>query len=303
MNNQTRNGKLYPGLGILLVALGGMALLSQLGLFRGLGSVLGALLFGAIGLYLIRNQYRRRGEVWAVCVGFALLGLGAAAIAGPLSGTAFLGLTGAGFLVAYRDDRERWWAVIPGGVLLTLALVAGLDNFASPMGGGPVFFLGLAAVFWYLYRHPSQEKRWAVYPAVALTVLALLSLSFSGGWVLPLALIVAGLYFLNREQGGRLDWRETAESVGGQVEKWLTAGERAVRDVVKNDSSGVGPEATAADSTTGERVQPQPNAAEPAPAASVPVDAASVSHEEERAAGSEESPSERSAEKTDQVSR
>ena len=303
MNSQTRNGKLYPGLGILLVALGGMALLSQLGLFRGLGSVLGALLFGAIGLYLIRNQYRRRGEVWAVCVGFALLGLGAAAIAGPLSGTAFLGLTGAGFLVAYRDDRKRWWAVIPGGVLLTLALVAGLDNFASPLGGGPVLFLGLAAVFWYLYRHPSQDKRWAVYPAVALTVLALLSLSFSGGWVLPLALIVAGVYFLNREQGGRFDWRETAESVGGQVEKWLTAGERAVRDVVKNDTSGDRTETTVGDSTTGERVQPQPDASAPASAASVPVDAPPVSYEEERTTGTEERPSEKSGEEPHKVSR
>ncbi|HEX7003807.1 MAG TPA: hypothetical protein VF168_06445 [Trueperaceae bacterium] len=232
MNSETRNGKLNPTLGIVLVALGGLALLSQMGLFRGLGSVLGALLFGAIGFYLIRNQYRGRGEVWALCVGFALLGLGAASIAGPMGGTAFLGLTGAGFLVAYRDDRERWWAVIPGGVLLTLALVAGLDSFASPLGGGPIFFLGLAAVFWYLYRHPNQEKRWAVYPAVALTVLALLTLSFSGGWVLPVALIVAGLYFLNREQGRRIDWRETAESVNSQVDKWLTAGERAVREVV-----------------------------------------------------------------------
>ena len=255
MNPDTRNGKLNPTLGIVLVALGGLALLSQLGLFRGLGSVLGALLFGAIGLYLIRNQYRERGEVWALCVGFALLGLGAAAIAGPMGGTAFLGLTGAGFLVAYRDDRERWWAVIPGGVLLTLALVAGLDSFPSPLDGGPIFFLGLAAIFWYLYRHPRQEKRWAVYPAVALTVLALLSLSFSGGWVLPVALIVAGLYFLNREQGRRIDWRDAAESVNSQVDKWISAGERAVRDVVSK------PE------------EPKP-AAEPSPADPSPVNAA-----------------------------
>jgi hypothetical protein len=233
--------------GILLLALGAVALLGQAGLFQALGGLLGALLFGAAGIYLLRYRRRQRREVWALCAGFGLLGLAVAALPGPLAGTAFLGLTGVGFLVAYQEDRKRWWAVIPAGVLLTLAVIAGLDRLAPVLAGGPVFFLGLAATFWYLYRHHREARQWAAYPAIAVVILAILGLSFLGGWLLPIALIAGGFYLVNRRQDGRVDWDEAVANTKSQVEEFAAAAERTVRSVMSriDESAASGAEGRA----------------------------------------------------------
>jgi hypothetical protein len=241
MNLETKHESGHLPIGVLLLALGALALLGQAGLFRSLGSLMGALLFGAAGLYLIRRHRRGRDGLWALCTGFGLLGLGTAAITGPLSGTAFLGITGLGFLVAYRESSERWWALIPAGVLFTLALVAGLDRLAPPLAAGPVFFLGVAAIFWYLYRNSGESRRWAVYPAVALGALALLSLSAGAGWLLPLALIAAGIYFMNRQRTQEAAWRTDAGTLGQRLEDLAASAEKAIRNFAGKASDAASP--------------------------------------------------------------
>ena len=183
-------------IGVGLIILGGMALLSNLGLFHGMSGLIGALLFAAGGAYLYRLYSRNPKQFWPLLVSFILFGLGAAALAnGPLSGSYFLGLTGAGFALVYRNHPRHWWAVIPAGVLLTLALVAGID-MVSRFDPGPVLFLGFAATFGYLYR---IGRRWAIYPALVAAVIAVMSLSFTGGWLLPVILIGVGAYLLSRQ--------------------------------------------------------------------------------------------------------
>lgn len=190
----TRQSK-HSSIGLALILLGALALLGNLGLFGGLGGLVGALLLAGAGAFLLRYQQREPRQLWAFIVSFAFFGLALAAISGPLGGSYFLLMFAAGFALVFRRDARQWWALIPAGVLATLALVSGLETLLRPFDAGPVFFLGLAATFGLVYR---QGQRWAVYPAIAALVLALLSTSFTGSWLLPLVLLGLGFYLLSR---------------------------------------------------------------------------------------------------------
>ena len=190
-------------LGLALVALGLLALLSEFGLFAGVGRIVGLILFGAAGV-LVLGMYRNEpNRIWMLPVGFGLLGLGVASLDLPWGGGAFLGAIGLGFLAIWLTDptRERWWALIPTGVLLTLGVVAMYDEWLAPRGdfAGTLFFLGLAATFAVLYLLPSVSQQWAIWPALALGVVALLTMSFQGGWIVPILLIAVGAWLLTRQ--------------------------------------------------------------------------------------------------------
>lgn len=86
----------------------------------------------------------------------------------PLAGPAFLGSIGVGFALVYLADRSHWWAIIPGGVLGTLAAVAAIDEvgygdietggiplaWGSPLTGGPVASSGRRAPYLGVYSGP-----------------------------------------------------------------------------------------------------------------------------------------------------
>jgi hypothetical protein len=186
-----------------LVALGLLALLGDLGVFAGIGRLFGLLLFGAAGLIVLRTYRDDPSRIWTLPVGFGLLGLAVASLDVPWGGGAFLGSIGLGFLAVWLSDqkRERWWALIPAGVLLTLGVVAVYDEWLGGRGdvGGTLFFLGLAATFAALYLMPSVNQSWAIWPALGLGIVALLTVSFQGGWIVPIALIALGAWLLTRQ--------------------------------------------------------------------------------------------------------
>ena len=188
-------------LGVGLVILGLLALLGNVGIFAGLARLIGSLFFAAAGVLVLRAWRDRPNDVWMVPVGTGLVGLALAMLDQPWSGGAFLASIGIGFAALFASDVRRWWAVIPSGVLLTLGLVAVYDDWLFPGTdlGGTLFFLGLAATFAFLYLHPRVQQAWAIWPALALGVLAVLTVSFRGGWVLPVALIAVGAYLLTRQ--------------------------------------------------------------------------------------------------------
>ena len=49
-------------------------------------------------------------------------------------------------------------ALIPAGVLFTLVGVAGADVLVPGFDSGPLFFLGLAATFGYIYHLPNGQR-------------------------------------------------------------------------------------------------------------------------------------------------
>lgn len=183
-------------LAIGLIVIGVLALLGSLGLSDTLSTLFGVTLFTAVGVVAL-SVARRTGNDWVMAAAFPAFGLALAVLwSNDWGGAAFLASLGAGFLSLYLARRERWWAVIPTGVLLTLAVVAASGDTGA--GSGTLFFLGLALTFAVLWRLPDGSQPWAVYPAAALGFMALLVTTATGGWLLPVLLIAAGVALVLR---------------------------------------------------------------------------------------------------------
>lgn len=123
-----------------------------------------------------------------------------ASLAGPI----VLACIGLGFWVVYLQNHNFWWAIIPGGTMVTLALVAGISGGESDTGinGGGIFFLGLAATFALLGFLPGVKgMKWPYIPAVILAVMGLLLLATSSSlinYIWPIALVLLGIYLIIR---------------------------------------------------------------------------------------------------------
>jgi hypothetical protein len=197
--------------GILLIIVGILLLLQNLGILGGIVALVWALIFAAGGAIFLYVFLTNRVNWWAIIPGFALLGLAALifldeffpGVGDALGGAIFLGGLGLAFWVIYFQKRQRWWAVIPGGVMLTLALIAGLSSVFEGAGLGGLFFLGLGLTFGLLYFLPTPLGRmtWALILAAVLVVMGLLITAATTGileYLWAIALIVAGLYLLFR---------------------------------------------------------------------------------------------------------
>jgi hypothetical protein len=143
--------------GVLLIALGGFFLLQVTGIFGVLSSLFWSLAFAAAGaafLYVFLTGMHSRW--WAAIPGFTLLGLAATIFydrfAPPffseIGGAVFLASIAAGFIAIFFTNREQWWAIIPGGALLSVAGVVlvsqGDISFLNPAS---VLFIGLGITF------------------------------------------------------------------------------------------------------------------------------------------------------------
>ena len=193
----------YDGLGILLVLLGGLFLLQNFGFLGGLGAFIWAVLFGFGGLAFLVVFLANRENWWALIPGFTLLGLAGTMVLGELNtaggatGGFFLASIGFAFLVIYLIRREHWWAIIPAGVLLTLAVIATLSSTLPGETAGSLLFFGLATTFGALYLVPTPLDRptWALIPAGIMAIIGLLLLISGGtmsGLIVPIALIAFG---------------------------------------------------------------------------------------------------------------
>ena len=151
----------YIGLGILLIALGVLSLVGDLGVFSfaDVGDLIWGLLFGVAGLAFLAafltDTYERW---WAAIPGLTLCGLAVLIVfgdrLGASGGALFLAAIGLSFWVIYLVRREFWWAIIPGGALITLmnnadrvkaACLAQLVNVIGPImteAGGPAWPTG-----------------------------------------------------------------------------------------------------------------------------------------------------------------
>lgn len=202
--------------GVLLILAGVLFLTESLGLIRfdqALWTIFWVVAFGLGGLLFLGVYLRDHNQWWAIIPGFTLLGLSGTVLlgvalpeyswSGALTGAFFLGMIGLGFLVVYLLDRQRWWAIIPAGVLATLAVVAGLSSVIPAALTGGVFFIGLALTFALLAVLPNPEgsMQWAWVPAGVLFVMGLVVLSIFGpyiNYVWAVGLIAAGGFLLLR---------------------------------------------------------------------------------------------------------
>jgi len=171
--------------------------------------------FGVVGAGFAYAAVSDRRRWWAAIPAGALLGL-ALVVAweelvgggGNIGGALFLGMVAVGFWAVYARDRRLWWAVIPGGVVTTLALVALLSpTTTSPAGGagvGALFFLGLALTFVLVALLPGGPRPWGYVLAVVFAAIGLISALQAvadlpvGDYVAPAALAAIGLLVIWR---------------------------------------------------------------------------------------------------------
>jgi len=207
---KSKTGILLPIIGgILLITAGVIFLLNNLGVITLNWAVLIGPLFAIGGLVFILVFVLNTNEWWALIPGFVLMAIGLIIFMGerdiaffePWSGAIFLGFLSFAFFLIYISHRNQWWAIIPGGVLLTLAGVTLITE--REMLSGMVFFLGLGLTFGlvYLLPKPGGRLKWALYPAGILFfigLLVLLGVTKLFNFVWPVALLAAGGYVLYR---------------------------------------------------------------------------------------------------------
>jgi hypothetical protein len=201
--------------GSLLILAGVMFLLQNMGVFR-FGDLFWGLLFFLGGGAFLSVFLQDRLQWWAIIPGFTLLGIGAIislTVLAPgfmaaIGGSIVLGSIGLAFLLIFLLDREKWWALIPAGTMLTLTVVAAISQVLPGMETGGVFFLGLGLTFAVVALLPTNAGRmvWAWIPAGILGLMGLLLMAAAGsmiGYLWPLVIIAAGGFLILRTVLGR----------------------------------------------------------------------------------------------------
>jgi hypothetical protein len=193
--------------GILLVAGGGLAIAEQLGYLNELPDSIWMWIFGLVSLVSFLSYALSGWKEWgwlfpfgvfgglAVIIGLAVSGYENAAIGSPL----FFGLL-IPFVVAYLSNRSKnWWALIPGGVMLFLALVTLLvDSTANDEWIGAMFLFMIGLPFLVVYLHDRTKNWWALIPAgvlLFLSLIVILSIAVEGEWIGSLFLFAIALSF------------------------------------------------------------------------------------------------------------
>jgi len=184
--NVNRSGLFW---GLLLIAAGVVALGQQMGyisefteprIWIGVFAVVSVLAF----LNYAWSGWKQWGWLFpagvfgglALVITLATSNVGSAAVASPL----FFGLL-IPFVAAYLTDRaHNWWALIPGGVMLFLALTT---LFVDSSGGewvGALFLFMIALSFLVVYLN-NRTRTWALLVAYIVGVLGIAPLMSTGG--------------------------------------------------------------------------------------------------------------------------
>jgi hypothetical protein len=188
--------------GSLLLIGGGLALLQAMGYLRDASDIFWGSIFVLLGLLFLSMLLG--GHWWSVFPGFTLLAIGVLIVLpdrmDDLGGLIFLGGIALAFWVTYGTaPQERWWALIPAGVLTTLAgMTVASERFGDFETAG-FFFIGLAITF--LLVALLAGMRWAYWPAAVLGImgaLGLASLFEIANYIWAVALMAAGVFLLFR---------------------------------------------------------------------------------------------------------
>jgi len=174
--------------GLLLIGGGLFALADQMGYIDTFSPQMWMTVFAAISLLALVSYALSGWKQWALLFpagvfgGLALIialaeaNVDSAAVASPL----FFGLL-IPFVAAYLTDRVRnWWALIPGGVMLFLALTTLLVDSTGGEWVGALFLFMIALSFFVVYLNNST-RTWALLVAYITGVLGIAPLMSMGG--------------------------------------------------------------------------------------------------------------------------
>jgi hypothetical protein len=205
-----RQWALQVVLGVLVLAAGVLLLLETVFPDEIPGAVWTVLLFAGAAAFGFAF-FSAPSWWWAAIPAGALLGAAAAPImeldpsgSGQWTEVPFLTALSLGFWAVYVKDQRRWWAVIPGGILLTLAVVSGVTEAVGGLVTGAIFLFGLSATFALVALLPTGRSRhwwaWIVAGVLAAGGFAVLlqaeELLVILTYVWPIAIMCGGAYLL-----------------------------------------------------------------------------------------------------------
>ena len=197
--------------GLVLVFGGILLLLDTFGILN-VGEFFWTVVTAVVGLLFLSLFVTNRDHWWALIPGIILLTI--SAIIGlylflpgfsdtNLSIPILLGGFALSFLLVYIAERANWWAIIPAGVITTIAIAASVDENNSGFGGGGLFFLGLGITFALVAILPTTagRMRWAWIPAGILGLFGLIIMIAAEeyiNYIWPSALILCGILLVGR---------------------------------------------------------------------------------------------------------
>jgi hypothetical protein len=174
--------------GVLLIGGGLLALADQMGYINTFSPQVWITVFAAISVLALVSYALSGWKQWgllfpagafgglAMIIALAEANVDSAAVASPL----FFGLL-IPFVAAYLSDRvHNWWALIPGGVMLFLALTTLLVDSTGGEWVGALFLFMIALSFFVVYLN-NQTRTWALLVAYILAVLGIAPLMSIGG--------------------------------------------------------------------------------------------------------------------------
>ncbi|HET7142746.1 MAG TPA: hypothetical protein VFI68_01895, partial [Anaerolineales bacterium] len=172
------------------------------------GEWIGSLFLFMAALSFLMVYLNNRTHIWALLVAYILgvLSIAPAMASGGKTaayyGPVFLFAVALPFFIVYFRGADKWWAIIPAGVLTTLSVIAALSIVGfirnENQGGyaNAILMFGLAATFAVVWlRH---ARAWAKVVTIVLAALAVASIFFAiySEILWPLAIILAGGYLL-----------------------------------------------------------------------------------------------------------
>ena len=174
--------------GVLMIGGGLLALADQMGYIDTLSPQMWMTVFAGLSLLGLVSYALSGWKQWgllfptgvfgglALVIALAEARVYSAAVASPL----FFGLL-IPFIAAYLTDRtHNWWALIPGGVMLFLALTTLLVDSAGGEWVGALFLFLIALSFFAVYLN-HRSYTWALLVAYILAVLGIAPLMSIGG--------------------------------------------------------------------------------------------------------------------------
>ncbi|MBC7235408.1 MAG: hypothetical protein H5T69_06165 [Chloroflexi bacterium] len=198
--------------GVLLIVVGALALLQTLGIVNLALTVLWALVFAAGGGAFLYVYGANRAHWWALIPGMTLLAIAVVVLLSATApeaeeawgGTVVVGAIALSFFAIYGARREFWWALIPGGVMVSVALTTLVEALGAPIDVGFIVLLGIGVTFLLLSFIRTQEGerlRWALIPGAIMTLIGFVVAAEQVAlvqYVVPAALVALGLYFVLR---------------------------------------------------------------------------------------------------------
>jgi hypothetical protein len=196
-------------LGLFFLAVGIAALFSNLG-YLPLEKYLWPGLLAGGGLIFIFVFLTSKSNWWAAIPGCILMAIGltsalpwiAPGLESRMGGPVVLAGISLGFWLVYLRTPGNWWAIIPAGVMLTVASMT-LISTASGLETAGIFFIGLGLTFALVALLPGASLRmgWPWIPAGILLLMGFLFISSASklaSLVLPGAMILGGLVMVFR---------------------------------------------------------------------------------------------------------